>query len=316
VIGATIMSAGYVGRFAPSPTGPLHAGSLVAALASWLDARAHAGRWLVRVEDVDRPRCVAGAAEVILRQLDALGLRPDEAPLWQSTRDDAYDRALAHLSGAGWTYPCGCTRKDIADALARDGRVRARNAELVYPGTCRDGLHGRPARATRVLTLPALPDAAGSSRDAPLVIDWHDRRLGAQHQDVSAEVGDFVLQRADGLWAYQLAVVVDDADQGITDVVRGADLADNTARQIHLQRLLGLPTPRYLHTPLVLGADGDKLSKQNGAEALPIDDPLALLRAAGAVLDLTADSATTPTDWLAAAVAQWRPRWASAAPMA
>ena len=167
-----------------------------------------------------------------------------------------------------------------------------------------------------MLTLPALPDAAGSSRDAPLVIDWHDRRLGAQHQDVSAEVGDFVLQRADGLWAYQLAVVVDDADQGITDVVRGADLADNTARQIHLQRLLGLPTPRYLHTPLVLGADGDKLSKQNGAEALPIDDPLALLRAAGAVLDLTADSATTPTGWLAAAVAQWRSRWASAAPMA
>lgn len=310
------MSAGYVGRFAPSPTGPLHAGSLVAALASWLDARAHAGRWLVRVEDVDQPRCVAGAAQEILRQLDAFGLRPDEAPLWQSTRDDAYDRALAHLSGAGWTYPCGCTRKDIADALARDGRVRARNAELVYPGTCRPGLHGRPARATRVLTLPALPDAAGSSRDAPLVIDWHDRRLGAQHQDVSAEVGDFVLQRADGLWAYQLAVVVDDADQGITDVVRGADLADNTARQIHLQRLLGLPTPRYLHTPLVLGADGDKLSKQNGAEALPIDDPLALLRAAGAVLDLAADSATTPADWLAAAVAQWRSRWASAAPMA
>lgn len=313
------MSAGYVGRFAPSPTGPLHAGSLVAALASWLDARAHGGRWLVRIEDVDRPRCVAGAAQEILHQLDACWLRPDEAPLWQSTRDDAYDRALAHLSGAGWTYPCGCTRKEIADAHARHGRVRARNAELVYPGTCRDGLHGRPARATRVLTLPALPDAGGP-RDAPLVIEWHDRRLGAQHQDVSAEVGDFVLQRADGLWAYQLAVVVDDADQGITDVVRGVDLADNTARQIHLQRLLGLPTPRYLHTPLVLGADGEKLSKQNGAEALVISDPLAALRAAGAVLGLAADAASSaasfPGDWLAAAVAQWRSRWVAAAPMA
>ncbi len=310
------MSAAYVGRFAPSPTGPLHAGSLVAALSSWLDARAHGGRWLVRIEDVDRPRCVAGAAEVILSQLDACGLRPDDTPLWQSTRDDAYDRALAHLSGAGWTYPCGCTRKDIADALGRDGRTRVRNAELVYPGTCRDGLHGRSARATRVLALPALPDAGRAACDAPLVIDWHDRRLGAQHQDVSAEVGDFVLQRADGLWAYQLAVVVDDADQGITDVVRGTDLADNTPRQIHMQRLLGLPTPRYLHTPLVLGADGEKLSKQNGAEALVIDDPVGVLRAAGAVLDINVEHAATPGDWLAAAVAQWHSRWVSTAPMA
>jgi len=315
------MNAGYIGRFAPSPTGPLHAGSLVAALASWLDARAHGGRWLVRIEDVDRPRCIAGAAEAILRQLDACGLRPDEAPLWQSTRDDAYDRALAHLSGAGWTYPCGCTRKDIADALALDGRMRSRNAELVYPGTCRGGLGGRQARATRVLASPALPDAGGAARNAPpLVIDWHDRRLGAQHQDVSTEVGDFVLQRADGLWAYQLAVVVDDADQGVTDVVRGADLADNTPRQIHLQRLLGLPTPRYLHTPLVLGADGEKLSKQNGAETLAVDDPLALLRSAGAVLGLSADSAAdstaTAADWLAAAVAQWRSRWVGTGPMA
>ncbi len=309
------MSTGYVGRFAPSPTGPLHVGSLVAALASWLDARAHGGRWLVRIEDVDRSRCVAGAAEMILRQLDACGLRPDETPLWQSTRDDAYDRALAHLSGAGWTYPCGCTRKDIADALARDGHVRARHAELVYPGTCRDGLHGRLARATRVLTLPALPDAGGP-RDAPLVIEWHDRRLGAQHQDVSAEVGDFVLQRADGLWAYQLAVVVDDADQGITDVVRGADLADNTPRQIHLQRLLDLPTPRYLHTPLVIGADGDKLSKQNGAQALCTDDPIALLRVAGAVLGIAAADAATASDWLAVAVAQWHSQWVATVPMA
>jgi glutamyl-Q tRNA(Asp) synthetase len=304
----------YVGRFAPSPTGPLHAGSLVAALASWLDARAHGGRWLVRIEDVDRPRCVPGAAEIILRQLAACELLPDEAPLWQSTRDDAYDRALAHLTGAGWAYPCACSRKDIELELARRGHARERNAELVYPGTCRNGLHGRTARATRVLALPALLDAGRPDEHDPLVIAWHDRRLGAQTQDVSAEVGDFVLQRADGLWAYQLAVVVDDAEQGITDVVRGADLADNTARQIHLQRLLGLPTPRYLHTPLVLGADGDKLSKQNGAAPLALDtaqDALARLLEASAVLGLDGIGATaTPNDWLHEAVQRWRAIWA------
>lgn len=298
----------YVGRFAPSPTGPLHAGSLAAALASWLDARAHGGRWLLRIEDVDRPRCVPGAAEQIVAQLAACGLTPDEPPLHQSARDDAYDAALAHLSGAGWTYPCGCTRADIADALAALGRPRERHGELVYPGTCRGGLRGRTARATRVLTLAALPSAPNAPLDPaanPLVIDWHDRRLGALRQDVGAEVGDFVLQRADGLWAYQLAVVVDDAAQGVTDVVRGEDLADNTPRQIHLQRLLGVPTPRYLHTPLVRGADGEKLSKQNGAQPLVLDDPLDALRAAARVLGLAPD-ARSRADWLAQAVAQWR----------
>ena len=310
----------YVGRFAPSPTGPLHAGSLVAALASWLDARAHGGRWLVRVEDVDTPRCVPGAEAQIFGQLAGCGLLPDEPALRQSERGALYQAALDRLVAQGLAYPCGCTRADIEAALREHGIVRPRHAELVYPGTCRDGLHDRPARATRVLTLPALPDAGSGAREAPLVIDWHDRRLGAQHQDVSAEVGDFVLQRADGLWAYQLAVVVDDADQGITDIVRGADLADNTPRQIHLQRVLGVPTPRYLHTPLVLGADGEKLSKQNGAEALAIDDPVALLRAAGTALGLTPDAtlspATTLADWLAAAVAQWHSRWVAGAPMA
>ena len=305
----------YVGRFAPSPTGPLHAGSLVAALASWLDARAHGGRWLVRIEDVDRPRCVPGAAETILHQLAACGLLPDETPLWQSSRDDAYDRALAHLSGAGWAYPCACSRQDIELALARRGQARKRHAELVYPGTCRAGLHGRVARATRVLALPALLDSVQPDEHNPLVIAWHDRRLGALTQDVSAEVGDFVLQRADGLWAYQLAVVVDDAEQGITDVVRGEDLADNTPRQVHLQHLLGLPLPRYLHTPLVLGADGAKLSKQNGALPLKLDDagaPLARLRDAAAVLGLDPiGTSASLGDWLHAAVAQWRAAWAS-----
>jgi glutamyl-Q tRNA(Asp) synthetase len=293
----------YVGRFAPSPTGPLHAGSLVAALASWLDARAHGGRWLVRIEDIDGPRCVPGADRAILEQLAAFGLVPDEAPVWQSARNARYEAALAHLVAEAWAYPCGCTRTDIAQALAARGLVRERHGELVYPGTCRDGLHGKPARATRLRVAASL-----DAPDAPLRIDWHDRRLGAQHQDVSDAVGDFVLQRADGLWAYQLAVVVDDAAQGITHVVRGVDLADNTPRQIHLQRVLGLPTPAYLHTPLVLGADGEKLSKQNGATPVACADPLGGLRATGRMLGIEVPGDGVPA-WLGAATARWRAAW-------
>jgi len=287
---------GYVGRFAPSPTGPLHAGSLVAALASWLDARAHGGRWLVRIEDVDRPRCIDGMGELILGQLAACGLQPDAPPWWQHDRDAAYAEALQQLLAAGAAYPCACTRQDVERALATLGRPRQRFGELVYPGTCRPangGLRGRPARAMRFL----VGDEA--------VVDWQDRRLGAQRQDVAREVGDFVLQRADGCWAYQLAVVVDDAAQGVSDVVRGEDLADNTARQILLQRALGLPTPRYLHTPLVRAADGHKLSKQNGAAALELADPLAALCAAAAVLGLPPLAASTPADWLQQATAAW-----------
>jgi len=295
--------AGRTGRFAPSPTGPLHAGSLVAALASWLDARAQGGRWLVRIEDVDRPRCVPGADRLILLQLAACGLQPDEAPLWQSSRDEAYAAALQMLEGSGWAYPCGCTRKDIDEALAARGLAHERHAERVYPGTCRPelgGLRGKPARAMRLHTARGGQD---------VVIDWTDRRLGAQRQNVTREVGDFVLKRADGLWAYQLAVVIDDAAQGVTDVVRGEDLADNTARQMLLQRALGLVTPAYLHTPLVLAADGQKLSKQNGAAALDLSEPLLALRAASAVLGLPASAASTLGDWLAATVAVWRERW-------
>jgi glutamyl-Q tRNA(Asp) synthetase len=301
----------YTGRFAPSPTGPLHAGSLVAALASWLDARAHGGRWLVRIEDVDTPRCVGGAAEQILAQLAACGLLPDAPSLWQSQRGAVYAEALARLQRLGAIYPCGCTRREIEGALQALGAAPQRFGERVYPGTCRAGLHGKPARAMRLRS--AQPDGGDS------VIDWCDRRLGPQRQNVTQAIGDFVLQRADGLWAYQLAVVVDDAAQGITDVVRGADLADNTARQILLQRLLGGATPRYLHTPLVLGADGHKLSKQNGAAALGLHDPLAALRAAGAVLALPTLPAATPADWLAAATAAWgerRARWPAGSAMA
>lgn len=281
----------YRGRFAPSPTGPLHAGSLVAALASWLDARAHGGAWLVRIEDVDTPRRVPGADTLILQQLAACGLQPDEPPWTQSARGPAYAAALQELVRRGLAYPCACTRQDIARASAAAGRPKTRFGELIYPGTCRQGLQGRPARAARLRVEG--------------VVTWRDRRLGPQTQDVAAEVGDFVLKRADGLWAYQLAVVVDDAAQGISHVVRGLDLADNTARQIVLQRALGLPTPAYLHTPLVLGDDGHKLSKQNGALALDVGQPVAVLQAAGRVLGLPWIEARTPAEWLQGAVPGW-----------
>ncbi len=281
----------YVGRFAPSPTGPLHAGSLVAALASWLDARARGGRWLVRIEDVDTPRCVRGADPLILRQLAACGLQPDEPPLRQSTRGTSYQDALERLVSQGLAYPCACSRKDIETALAAQGHHRSRHGELVYPGTCRAGLAGRAARAWRFRVTPGL-------------VNWHDRRLGPQRQDVEREVGDFVLRRADGLWAYQLAVVVDDARQGITQVVRGQDLADNTARQILLQRALGLSTPGYLHTPLVLGANGEKLSKQNGAAALDVSQPLLALNQAAQILGLSPHGGPSPL-----ALAAWQRQW-------
>ena len=269
---------GYRGRFAPSPTGPLHAGSLVAALASWLDARAHEGQWLVRIEDVDRQRCSPELAHIILQQLSACGLQSDLPPLWQSRRGDLYQQALDQLVARHLAYPCACTRRELEAAQSDTATPRPRNAELVYPGTCRNGLKDgarrNQARAWRART------------DAGHPIEWSDRRLGAQAQDVEHEVGDFVLQRADGCYSYQLAVVVDDAAQGITDVVRGEDLANNTARQILLQRQLALPTPRYLHTPLVLGANQEKLSKQNGALSIDSTQALAALNQAALVLGL------------------------------
>ena len=306
-VGATSL---YIGRFAPSPTGPLHAGSLVAALASWLDARAHHGTWLARIEDIDTPRCVPGADQEILRQLALCGLVSDAAPLYQSQRGAHYQAALDTLIQRNLAYPCACSRKDIEMAMAArsDASIPAhgdtspqsvasqpRGGELVYPGTCRTGLHGKSARAWRFDTrfykqnVPlAQQNTAGAATEniANNVLTWRDRRLGAQRQDVESEVGDFVVRRADGLWAYQLAVVVDDAAQGITHVVRGADLADNTARQILLQRALGTPTPQYLHTPLVLAPDGHKLSKQNGATPLDLSRPLLALNAAAQCLRL------------------------------
>ena len=285
---------GYRGRFAPSPTGPLHAGSLVAALASWLDARAQGGQWLVRIEDVDGPRCLAGMDELILTQLATCGLFPDEPPGWQSQRGAAYADSLDRLVQGGAAYACGCTRADIDAAWAARGVPHQRHAERIYPGTCRDGLQGKPARAWRLRT--------GG------VVAWHDRRLGPQQQDVALAVGDFVLRRADGLWAYQLAVVVDDAAQHITHVVRGEDLANNTPRQIALQHALGLATPSYLHTPLVWAADGQKLSKQNGAAPLALDDPAATVAATLRVLDMPTQAGTLPA-LLEAAVHAWHARW-------
>ncbi|MDZ4124678.1 MAG: tRNA glutamyl-Q(34) synthetase GluQRS [Hydrogenophaga sp.] len=295
------MGARYQGRFAPSPTGPLHAGSLVAALASWLDARAHGGRWTVRIEDVDTPRCVPGADAFILQQLARCGLISDEPVLWQSQRSALYQQALDALIRNGRAYPCGCSRKDIETALHNQGLSRERHQAAVYPGTCRPergGLQGKAARAWRFAVDPSTAE-----------VHWTDRRLGPQEQNVATEVGDFVLKRADGLWAYQLAVVVDDAAQGITHVVRGEDLTDNTARQILLQRALGLPTPAYLHTPLVLGANGEKLSKQNGAQPLDLSDPVRALNTAAHSLGLPPQTGS-----VAHALTTWTTLWANTWP--
>ena len=255
----------YRGRFAPTPSGPLHFGSLVAALGSCLDARAHAGEWLLRIEDVDPPRVAHGATQAILRSLDAFGFAWDGPVAYQSGRRDAYQTALERLDAQGILYGCACSRKAIAATARRgvDGPV--------YPGTCRERhWRGEPGRAP-----------AWRLRVPPVRLGFSDRLLGRIACDLARECGDFVLKRGDGVFAYQLAVVVDDADQGINHVVRGADLLVSTPRQILLQRLLGLTTPDYLHLPVVLDAAGLKLSKQT--LAAPLDDarPLpALLQAA------------------------------------
>jgi glutamyl-Q tRNA(Asp) synthetase len=287
----------YRGRFAPSPTGPLHFGSLVSALASWLDARAHGGAWLVRIEDIDGPRTVPGAAEDILSTLERFGMHADEPPVWQSHRIARYQEALEQLKAAGQVYPCGCTRKEIADSLLH---AHARNTTLAYPGTCRNGLHGKPARAWRL----RVPDGDAA------VITFEDRWQGIQTQNLATEVGDFVLKRADDQWAYQLAVVVDDADAGMTHIVRGADLMDSTARQIYLQRCLGVPTPTYLHVPVVTNDQGEKLSKQNGATALDTDKPLKALTAAARHLGLEmgGEEHATLEGFYAAATTAWAKR--------
>ena len=242
----------YRGRFAPSPTGPLHFGSLVAALASFLDARAHGGEWFVRMEDVDTTRNVAGAADNILTTLEAFGFEWDGPVLWQTMRAEAYAEALERLKLAGLAYGCACSRKEIADSAG----LAAIDGGVVYPGTCRAGMKGnRAARAWRLQV--GLESTV-----------FEDRLQGRIAQVLERDVGDFVLRRADGLFAYQLAVTVDDYFQGISDVVRGADLLASTPRQLWLQRCLGFATPSYAHLPVVGNAAGEKLSKQTLAPAL------------------------------------------------
>jgi glutamyl-Q tRNA(Asp) synthetase len=259
----------YVGRFAPTPSGPLHIGSLVAAMASWLDARRANGCWLIRIEDLDRPRNVAGAAEEIIATLEAFGMTSDAAVVRQSDRLALYEEALVTLKAAGLTFACTCSRREIADSRLPD----APNA-LVYPGTCREGpTHPSGRHATRL----RVPDEE---------ICFHDRIFGERCQVLSRDVGDFVIRRADGVVTYQLAVVVDDGAQRVNHVVRGADLIDSTPRQIYLQRCLDLVTPSYCHVPVVTNARDEKLSKQTGAIALDRSNPVAALRQAGAFLNL------------------------------
>jgi len=273
----------YRGRFAPSPTGPLHFGSLVAAVASYADARANSGEWLVRIEDVDQPRSVPGAADAILSTLEFFGFDWDATVVYQSDREELYRQAFERLQAAGLVYPCGCSRKDIGD----DG---------VYPGTCRSGLGRKSARAWRLRVEGC--------------VSFQDLVQGPRSEDLAQQTGDFVLLRADGMWAYQLAVVVDDAAQGITHVVRGADLLASTPRQIYLQRLLGYPQPRYLHVPVVVDERGEKLSKQTGAQALDVAHASAALSRAAALLGhgLPGELAGCGTEefwaWL---VENWRP---------
>lgn len=287
----------YIGRFAPSPTGPLHLGSLVAAVASYLDARAHRGTWLVRIEDVDTSRSVVGASEAILEALEVFGMRWDASPLIQSQRGAHYDRALARLKATGQVFPCACTRREIADT----GQPGA-DGGPVYPGTCRNGIaSGQVPRSWRL-------------RVSDRVETVNDRHAGPIEQNLAREVGDFILKRADGPWAYQLAVVIDDAAQGVTDVVRGSDLLLSTPRQAFLQRCLGYPAPRYLHVPVVTDAHGIKLSKQTGAKALDLARPIDALESAARHLGLGPIGAADLAEFWEQASVRWSERHCIAEP--
>ena len=279
----------YRGRFAPSPTGPLHRGSLVTALASWLDARAAGGSWIIRIEDLDPLRAVPGVDRTIIEALANHGLESDEPVIAQSARGPAYEAAFAQLQSLGLIYGCSCSRKEIDSA----NHAQAAQATGVYPGTCATHVTQKPIRAYRV----RVPDQQ---------IELVDRAMGPYSQQLKRDAGDFVIKRADGSWAYQLAVVVDDAAQQITDVVRGADLLDNTPRQIFLQRALGWSTPRYLHVPVVLNDAGEKLSKQAGASALDAEHPLQELEMAAQHLRLGTIGATTVDAFLAAGIEAWK----------
>ena len=292
----------YIGRFAPSPTGPLHAGSLVAALASWLDARAYSGKWLIRIEDVDEPRCIKGMDAMILSQLEAFGMTSDAPVVYQSKRTSLYESALENLQSKNTVYRCYCSRKTVGLGI--------------YQGACREAIWNKPSQST-------WPEGQYAYRlqTSDQVTNWLDRRLGQQSQNVGTEVGDFVIKRADALFAYQLAVVVDDLEQGVTHIVRGEDLTDNTARQILLKNALqaipnkacsnaDLSNFHYLHVPLVRAADGEKLSKQNGAVALDLTNPLWELNLAATQLGLHAQQGS-----IGEALMAWTRQWQTIYPL-
>ncbi|CAM3809430.1 tRNA glutamyl-Q(34) synthetase GluQRS [Polynucleobacter antarcticus] len=298
---------GYRGRFAPSPTGPLHAGSLVAALGSWLDAKKQRGQWLLRIEDLDTPRCIPGADQEIMRQLLACGLSWDEEPSWQSERKEGYQEALECLNERSLVYSCICSRQSITSTLEADGLITPRNQEIVYPGTCRP----KAIQPQQAIQDPSIKVAYRLALPPNQSIKFEDLALGTQKQNLNTEVGDFVLRRRDGLFTYQLALVVDDALQGITHVVRGQDLLSNTARQIHLQQALEYSVPEYLHLPLVLDEHGEKLSKQTLAVAVHTEDAsqsLTALRQAAihlGLLDLPDSQHISIAEWLLAATHAW-----------
>lgn len=286
----------YIGRFAPSPSGPLHNGSLVAAMASYLDARARHGQWLLRIEDIDTPRVVAGADHTIMQQLQALGMHWDGPVIWQSSRLNRYQEVFNQLKERGLIYGCACTRKEIVSNAIENDRLGL-HGERPYAGTCRHGIAGnRPARAWRLV----MPEG---------VVRFVDRWQGEQSQDVVNEVGDIIVKRADGLFAYQLVVVIDDHDQGVTDIVRGNDLLSSTARQHCIARMLGYPTPRMMHVPLVLDENGRKLSKQNHATAIDIQNPLASLGKAWLALGFDPLPAGNVTQFWQQAVPVWHRRF-------
>ena len=299
---------GYCGRFAPSPTGPLHAGSLAAALGSWLDARKNGGKWLLRIEDLDVPRCIPGVDQQIQSQLLACGLFWDGEVSYQSAHQMLYQEALGRLNQEGQLYPCACSRQTITNHLLALGIQTPRHQEMVYPGTCRP-IH-LESNANGVLMDRKVAWRIALPKNCQ--IDFEDLVLGSQSQDVNLQVGDFVLRRGDGLFTYQLAVVVDDAEQGITHIVRGEDLLSNTARQIYLQTLLGYKTPHYKHLPLVLDEHGEKLSKQTLATQINTQDEhhsLTELRKAARHLGLSGlpdGESITIAEWLLAATHAWR----------
>lgn len=269
----------------------MHFGSLVSAVGSYLDARARGGKWLLRIDDLDTPREVRGAKRLIVNALKDFGFTWDGEIVYQSKRHEIYRAAFERLRSKGLAYPCACSRKEIADSTLRISLLAAR--ELIYPGTCRNGLaEGKTARAWRI----RVPNET---------IVFEDRERGRISQNLAREVGDFILQRADGIWAYQLATVVDDAEAGITDVVRGGDLLDSTPRQIFLQRCLGLPTPNYLHLPVAVNDKGEKLSKQTGARPIAAGDAVSLLRLAFDFLGLPGSGKLT----LKTAVDAWRRKY-------